>query len=201
MDFFVQYIIPYILAYKYLAIFTVSLFAAFIVPIPSGSLLMATAGFASVGYFDFKLIIIISILGNIIGDSLSYFWARFYGEKIFSSIGFRRIIRSKTFSLMKRKFRQHPGAIVFLSRFEVLSTLSVNILAGIGRVPYKKYLMYESIGSISQVLFYGSIGYMFGYNWQSANDLISKISVLILFILIFLIFKYKKNILNYLKSK
>jgi len=201
MDFFVQYIIPYILAYKYLAIFTVSFFAAFIVPIPSGSLLMATAGFASVGYFNFKLIIIISILGNIIGDNLSYWWARIYGKKIFSYIGFRKIIRSRTFSSIEHKFRQHPGAIVFLSRFEVLSTLSVNILAGIGKVPYRKYLMYESIGSISQVLFYGSIGYIFGYNWQSANNIISRILLLILFVLIFLIFKYKKSIVKYLKSK
>ncbi len=201
MDFFVQDIIPYLLAYKYITLFIISFSAAFIIPIPSGSVLMATTALASEGYFNFPLVIIISIIGNILGDNLSYWWARIYGKKIFSYIGFRKIIKSRTFNRMEEKFRKNPGIIVFLSRFEVLSTLSINIISGISHVPYKKYLLYESIGSMSQVLFYGSIGYIFGYNWESADTFIGKISILIFTILILLLFLYKKKIMFFLRRK
>ncbi len=202
MQILIQQILPLILAYKYLALFVVSLSAAFVVPIPSGSLIMATSAFASIsGDFNFILIILISIIGNIIGDNLSYWFSRIYGKKIFSYIGFRKIIKSKTFNLMEKKFREHPGAIVFLSRFEVLSTLSINIISGISCVSYKKYLLYESIGSILQVLFYGTIGYIFGSNWQSADTFIGKISILIFTLLIISLFVYKKKIRSYLRSK
>jgi membrane-associated protein len=200
MDFLLQNILPYLIAYKYLALFVISFLAAFVLPAPSGSLLTAAAALSLSGYFNIGLVIFISILGNILGDNSNYWLARLYGEKVFSFIGFRQIFKSKTFKLMEKNFREHPGFIVLASRFEVLSTLSVNLLAGVSRVPYKKYLFFESIGSTAQVCFYGLIGYLFGYNWQAASKVSSKISILIVFIWIFMIIVFWKKIISYLKK-
>ena len=200
MDFLVQNLIPYIVIYKYVALLVISFIAAFIIPIPSGAVLMATSAFAIEGHFNFGLVIIISIIGNLSGDSLGYWVARLYGEKIFSFIGFKRILRSKTFNLIEKRFREHPGFIVLASRFEVLSTLSVNLLSGIGKVPYRKYLLYESIGTVAQVCFYGSIGYIFGYNWQAINSLIGKIFLIIGLILVILTINFWSKIIAYLKK-
>jgi len=200
MDFILQDILPYVLTYKYIALFGISFLAAFFVPFPSGALLMAVSALASEDVFSFNTIILISILANILGDNLGYWVARLYGEKIFSQIGFRRVLKSKTFNLIEKRFREHPGFIVLASRFEVLSTLSVNLLSGVSKVPYKKYLLYESIGTIAQVCFYGSIGYIFAYNWQAINTLIGKIFLLIGFISVFLIFRFWDRIILNLKK-
>lgn len=192
MDFILQHLIPYILFYKYIALFIIAFLAAFIVPIPSGNVLMIASGFASIGYLNIFWIIIISIIGNILGDNLGYFLARRYGKEMLFRIGFRRILESKTFKKIEIKFNEHPGSIILASRFEVFSTLSVNLLSGISKTNYKKYLLYESIGSIIQVTFYSMIGYLFVTSLGSFNSKLSWIIFVIFAVIVVVVFLNKR---------
>ncbi len=199
MDFVTQNLIPYILLYKYITLFVVAFLAAFIVPIPSGNLLMIASGFASVGYLNIFWIIIISVIGNILGDNLSYFIARRYGIKVLNKIGFRRILNSKTFKKLEDKFNEHPGSIILASRFEVLSTLSINLLSGISKTNYKKFLIHEVVGSIAQVTFYSVIGYLFVTSINSFGSKLSGIIFVVFIVMILIVFlgkKYINRILN-----
>lgn len=199
MDFVTQNLIPYILFYKYITLFIIAFLAAFIVPIPSGNLLMIASGFASVGYLNIFWIIIISIIGNILGDNLSYFMARRYGVGVLNRIGFKRILNSKTFKKLEKKFNEHPGSIILASRFEVLSTLSINLLSGISKTDYKKFLIHETIGSIAQVTFYSIIGYLFVTSINSFGSKLSGIIFIIFIGVVFIAFfgkKYINRILN-----
>lgn len=200
MDFLIQNIIPYLLLYKYIAIFIIAFIAAFMLPIPSGNVLMISSGFASVGYLNIYLIIIISIVANILGDNLGYWVARRYGREVLSHIGFRRILESKIFLQIENKFNNHPGFFIFASRFEVISTLSVNLLSGISKTPYRKYLLYESLGSISQVCFYSLIGYFFADSWDSVNTTVGKIMLVFFLVIILLIVSLgRKTIMKKIK--
>jgi membrane protein DedA with SNARE-associated domain len=199
VDFVTQNLIPYILLYKYITLFVVAFLAAFIVPIPSGNLLMIASGFASVGYLNIFWIIIISVIGNILGDNLSYFIARRYGIKVLNKIGFRRILNSKTFKKLEDKFNEHPGSIILASRFEVLSTLSINLLSGISKTNYKKFLIHEVVGSIAQVTFYSVIGYLFVTSINSFGSKLSGIIFVVFIVMILIVFlgkKYINRILN-----
>lgn len=197
MNYIIQNIIPYLILYKYLTIFIIAFAAAFIVPVPSGSILIAASAFASIGYFNLFWVITISILGNIIGDNLGYFVARKYGKEVLSHVGFRRIFKSKNYMTIESKFSKHSGAIIFVSRFEVLSTLSVNLLSGISRIPYRKFLIHEFTGSIAQVCMYSLIGYFFVDSWQSVNSTIGAVSFLAILALVILFITFgKKTIMN-----
>lgn len=167
--------------------------AAFIIPIPSGNVLMIASGFASVGYFNLFWIIIISIVGNILGDNLGYWMARKYGKDVLCRIGFRRILNSNGFKNIEDKFNKHPGFLIFISRFEVLSTLSVNLLSGVSKTSYKKYLKHEIFGSISQVSFYSLIGYFFADRWESINTTIGKVALVVGLVLILLIISFSRK--------
>lgn len=195
MDFIIQNLIPYLLLYKYVTVFAISFLAAFIVPIPSGNILMIASAFSKAGYFNFYLVILISIVANILGDNLGYWFARFYGERILSKVGFKRILESRKFKELEEKYRTHPGFIIFISRFEVLSTLSINLLSGISKTPYRKYLIHESIGSVSQVCVYGTIGYVFYTGWESMNTITGKVSLIIGLITITLVIAFGKKFL------
>lgn len=184
MDFISQSLISYLLLYKYITIFSIAFLAAFIVPIPSGNVLMASGAFASVGYLDIYIVVVLSIVGNILGDNLGYLISRKYGEKVLSFIGLRKILQSKKFKNLEISFNKNPGFIIFISRFEILSTLSINLLSGLSKTPYKKYLYHEIAGSISQVIFYSFIGYFFANSWESIGSTIGRVGIIVIFILI-----------------
>lgn len=200
MDFIVENIIPFILAYKYVALFGVFFLSALFVPFPSGNILVATTVFAIEGHFNLGLVVLVSILANFLGDNLGYWIARLYGEKIFSFIGFRRILESKTFNLIEDKFRRHPGFIIFISRFDAISTSVINLLAGLGKVSYRKYLIHESLGTLAQVCFYTLVGHLFRSSWQAVNTILGRVSLIGGFIAIVLIVIFWNKIMIFLKN-
>jgi membrane-associated protein len=193
MNAITEYILIYLLLYKYITLFVISFLAAAIVPIPSGSILMAAAAFASMGYFDINIVFVVSLLGNILGDTVGYLLSRSYGTRVLHSVGFSRILSSSAFTTIESKFKRHTGFIIFISRFEVLSTLSVNILSGIERISYRKFIKYEILGSISQVFMYTYIGYTFGDQWQSADTFVGKSILIVVLIVVILFISFGKR--------
>lgn len=202
MDILTQAILPYILLYKYWALFTFTFFASLAIPIPAGTILIASASFASQGYLNIVTIFIVVIIANIAGDNFSYWLARLYGKKVFSHIGFvRKILVSKNFALIEKGISRHPGFIVFISRFEVLSTLTVNIICGLGKVTYKKFMIFEVMGSFANVIFYILIGYIFGDSWQAVNKLIGNFSIFFFLLVFLLLSLFWKKIIKKLNKE
>lgn len=196
MDFLLQNLLIYLALYKYTTVFVISFLAAFIVPIPSGSLLMAASAYARFGYFDIYTVVLISIVANILGDNAGYFLARKYGYEVLSKFGFKRILNSKKFKEIEVKYNNHPGFIIFVSRFEVLSTLSVNLLSGISKTPYRKYFLHEFFGSISQVLTYSMIGYIFADNWESINSTMGRVLIVIALLIVISVLSFGKKLIR-----
>lgn len=193
MDFLLQTILSYLLVYKYLVLFLVTFFAALALPIPSAATLMASAAFAAQGYFDLSLVIITASLGNILGDNLCYWLARTFGPSVLRKLGFKKYLDSPVLLSFERHINRRPGIIILLSRVEVIATISVNLLAGLGKMPYRKYLLYDCIGEVLQVCMYASLGYLFGSQWQEANSIIGKVFLAMTFGgMIFAIFLWKK---------
>jgi membrane-associated protein len=202
MDFLVQAIIPYILLYKYWALFITTFLASFALPIPAGTLLIASAAFSSQGYFNIAIIFIVVLIANIAGDNLSYWFARLYGRHLLSRIPFiQKILVSKDFNLIEKGISRRPGFIIFISRFEVISTLTINLICGLGKATYKKFLLFEALGSLANVIFYIIIGYSFGDSWQAVNKLIGNFSILLFLVIALGISLFWKKILAKLKKE
>ncbi len=191
---FIELLLPYLLLYKYWAIFSITFFAALILPIPPGILLMASSAFASQGYFSLEWVILAGILGNIAGDNVGYFLAWKYGKPVLRKIGFGKILENEKYKNIEKRIRKSPGALIFFSRFEVFSNLAVNLMSGLGRVPYRKYLLYEAIGEIFQVALYCSIGYLVGDNWEEISTLIGRFLLLIILVAFGVVIIFRKRI-------
>lgn len=201
MDFLVQIILPYILLYKYWALFTLTFLASLAIPIPAGTLLIASSAFASQGYLNIWTIILVVFWANITGDNLSYWLARLYGRKYLGKIKFfAKLLNSKNFNLIEKSIHDHPGFVIFISRFEVLSTLTINLICGIGKVHYKKFMIYEVLGSLVNVIFYILIGYIFGNSWQTVNKLIGNFSLLFFAVIALTISLFGKKIIHHLNK-
>lgn len=197
MNFIVQIILPYIVDYKYIAIFIVTFLSAFILPIPSGTLLIISSAFASQGYFDIYKILIVVISANILGDTASYFLAKSYAKRFFYKVPFiKKIIISSDFLSIEKAIRKYPGLLIIVSRFEVLSTLSVNLMCGISRTPYKKFLSYEIVGTILNVFFYAGMGYMFSESWEIVNQIIGDFTIIFFLLIVILISIFWKKVIH-----
>ena len=196
----IKFILPFVLLYKYWALFGITFIAALVLPVPPGTLIMASSAFAYQGYFDFKLVLLSAIAGNILGDNLGYFLARKYGVSVLSRIGFKKILASKRFKEVELLVRRRPGFILFISRFEVFTNLSVNLIAGMSRVPYPKYALFVAIGEICQVTLYGSIGYFFGSNWERIGAAIGHTFLIIIAVLVAVLVIFWKRITKNLKK-
>lgn len=194
MNALIQHILPFLLLYKYGALFAITFIAAFIIPIPPGTIIMASSAFAYEGYLSFGWVLVVAIAGNILGDNAGYWLARTYGRKWLSKVpAFNKILNSERYQSIERRIARRPGFLIFISRFEVFTNLAVNLIAGLGKVNYRKFLWYEAIGEILQVALYGAVGYIFGSNWQAVSAIIGRsLLILIVLIILFVIVFWKR---------
>lgn len=168
--------LSYLLLYKYLVIFSIAFSASVILPLPASAILMAAGAFASQGYLDFTSVIAAALLGNILGDSLSYFLSLRFGKDFLLKLGLKKILLSKQFTFIERRFMAHDLATVFLSRWLVpaLGT-TVNVLAGLYKVPVSHFLLCIISGELIYVLSFASLGYLFGAEWEELLGIVENL--------------------------
>ena len=163
-----QAMLPYVVHYTYVAVFLFTFLGAIALPLPTGSMMIAVAFFASLGFFNLWWMLLIGILGNIVGDHTGYWLARHLGLRLMSFPGFRRF-RETRLKLVEKQLEKHPGPIVVFTRFMTAVAPSVNIVAGIARMPYLRFTMFEVIGEALEVSVAVFLGYWFGRQWEKAG--------------------------------
>jgi membrane protein DedA with SNARE-associated domain len=84
---------------------------------------------------------------------------------------------------------------------EVIATLSVNIVSGLGQVSYGQYLLYESLGELVQVLIYAGLGYVLGSNWEVVNNALGKYSWVVAALFIIIMVYVWQRVLKKVKHK
>ncbi|MHB8443172.1 MAG: DedA family protein [Patescibacteria group bacterium] len=136
------------------------------VPLPGETSLIAGAVYAALAptRFHITLVILFAILGASIGDNLGYLIGRKYGKRA-------SIYIHKTFSLKKDYleytggfFKKYGMKTVFFGRFISLLRMFVPITAGIHKLDYKQFFIYNVTGAIVWATLYGILGYTLGEN-------------------------------------
>jgi len=120
-----------------------------------------------------------------------------YGREIFIHIGLGQVFLSSKFTIIENLFMQHSATTIFSSRF--LATAmgpAVNILSGVTKIHYKKFLLYDILGECCYVLSYGGLGYIFGDQWEAISQIsgdMTSIIVLIVILVVLLIISLRRK--------
>ncbi len=179
------WLLTIILRFKYPAVFGLAMLGSFDVPIPTNSALMASAFFASTGYLDFFAVLAVSAVGSVLGDNAVYWLARHYGPRLLSIARARRWRISHWVDLVGKDVAAHPVISVFLGQFSPGLAPGINLLAGLAKMRYARFLAFEAAGSISSTAVNVLLGFMFGSNWQYLTRLFGgSIDVIVVFLLI-----------------
>lgn len=149
--------------------------------LPGDSLLFSAGLLAAGGVFGLWQLVFLVSISAIVGDSVGFWFGKKVGPKIFS--------REDSFFFHKRnverteKFYEKYGpCAVVLARFVPVVRTFAPILAGVGKMKYDKFLLYNIFGGLcwSFVLLCG--GYVLGATVPRASNYITLAAVLIILV-------------------
>lgn len=127
-----------------------------------GDSLLFTAGFlASQGFLDIKVLIIGCFLAAVAGDSIGYYIGQKFGRKLFKkedSIWFHKDHLDRA----QRFYDKHGGKAIILARFIPVIRAFAPIVAGIGLMRYKKFVIYNLVGAVLWAIAIPLLGYYLG---------------------------------------
>ncbi len=130
--------------------------------LPGDSLLFAAGAIAaSTGAIDPWLCGIVIIAAAFCGDNTNYWAGRILGPKVFKfedSLLFRRAHLVKT----EQFYNKYGSRTVIIARFVPIVRTFAPFVAGIGKMPYLRFVAFSSVGSVLWVTLCLGAGVLFG---------------------------------------
>jgi membrane-associated protein len=137
----------------------VGLFLGFF--LPGDTLLIAAGIYAKEGKLSVAAVIVVAAIAAIAGDSTAYFVGRKFGRRVFrneNSVIFRpdHIKRAETF------FERYGSKTLLVAHFIAVVRTFIPLLAGVAKMPYRRFLTFDAIGDTAWALVVTLVGYYVG---------------------------------------
>jgi membrane-associated protein len=129
--------------------------------LPGDSLLITAGLVAAAGGLDIWLLNGLLIVAAIVGDSVGYAIGYRAGPRIFTRedsrwFNRRHLVRTREF------YERHGGKTIVLARFIPIIRTFAPVVAGVGRMEYRRFLAYNVLGGIGWVSGLTWAGYVLG---------------------------------------
>jgi membrane-associated protein len=131
--------------------------------LPGDSLLFVAGASAAIGNMDYRALLGVLVSAALLGDSSNYCVGRFVGDRLFANPDskiFRRDYLDRTHAF----YEKYGGKTVTLARFVPIVRTFAPFVAGLGTMPYLRFLLYSVLGTSLWVGGIASLGYLFGNN-------------------------------------
>lgn len=155
------------------------LFVGFFLP---GDSLLVTAGlFAATGHLELWSIFLFASLAAIVGDTVGYSIGASTGPRIFSredSLFFHKkhLITTKEF------YDRYGGITIVIARFMPIVRTFAPVVAGVGRMVYRRFVFYNVMGGIGWVVSLTSLGYFLGKTILDIDRYIHLVIAVVIFL-------------------
>jgi len=133
--------------YGYLAVFVGILLENMGIPLPGETITLAGGFLAGSGELDYWLVLASAVAGAVVGDSLGYWIGVFGGWSLMSRLGSFFRIPEEQLVEAKSQFSDNADKAVFLGRFVALLRIFAGPLAGIVKMPYPRFLLFNIMGA------------------------------------------------------
>ena len=131
--------------------------------LPGDSLLFVAGALASLptNSMNVHLLVLLLCIAAIVGDGVNYFIGRFFGEKLFSNPD-SKIFKQSYLDKTHAFYEKHGGKTIVLARFVPIIRTFAPFVAGMGRMNYSYFVLYNVVGGIVWVCSFAYLGYFFG---------------------------------------
>ena len=140
------------------------------VPIPGETALIIAGVLSSQGHWAIEWVIVVAALGAIVGDNIGYWLGRTGGRALLERWELTRRYAEKALPPSERFFEKHGGKTVFFARFIAFLRVTAAWLAGISRMHWWLFFLWNAAGGIIWATAVGLVAYFFG---KAAADAIS----------------------------
>ena len=136
------------------------LFIGFCLP---GDSLLVTAGFvaATTNVLDIGSVILFLCIAAIAGDATGYWIGRRAGEALYSRED-SRVFKQRHLQAAREFYEKHGPIAIVLARFVPIARTFAPVVAGIAKMDYRRFAIYNMLGGVGWVVSLSLLGYFFG---------------------------------------
>jgi membrane-associated protein len=147
--------------------------------LPGDTLLFVVGALAAAGGMDLSAVITVLVCAALCGDNVNYWIGRWAGPRVFHYresrwLNPRHLERTHAF------YERHGGKTIVIARFVPIVRTYVPFVAGVGTMPYLRFLVFSVLGALLWVVSLSLTGYFFGNLPQVKANLSLVIVVIVL---------------------
>ena len=128
--------------------------------LPGDSLLFAAGSLAAIGSFNIWVLLGVCILAAFIGDTVNYWIGHFFGAKLFEKD--RGFVKKAYLKKAQVFYDKHGVLAIILARFVPIVRTFAPCVAGISKMKYTHFMIYNFIGGALWVMLFLFTGFFFG---------------------------------------
>ncbi|BEL10171.1 DedA family protein [Actinoplanes sichuanensis] len=161
---FLHTVAPILDRWGYLAIGGIIVVESFGVPAPGQTIMAAASVYAGYGRMNIWVVALICFVTAVVGDNIGYWIGLRGGRKIVNRWGKYILVTPARLAKAEQFFAKRGNRVIVIARFiDGLRQLN-GVIAGITRMPWKTFLLYNAIGAALWVGFWCTLAYQLGAN-------------------------------------
>jgi membrane-associated protein len=129
--------------------------------LPGDSLLFAAGALSAGSALNVHLLVLLLALAAVLGNTVNYAVGSFIGPKVFSRED-SWLLRKKHLERAHAFFEAYGGRSIILTRFMPIVRTFVPFVAGVGRMPYHRFFVFNLVGGCAWIGALTYLGYFFG---------------------------------------
>jgi membrane protein DedA with SNARE-associated domain len=140
-------------------------------PLPGETALVAAGVLAARGHLDIAAVIAVAAAAAIIGDNAGYWIGRTGGRRLLTKWSWLERHASRVLPWSERFFAKHGAKTLFIGRFVAVLRVTAAWLAGISKMPWWRFLLWNAAGGICWAITIGLVAF---YAGNAAAEAISR---------------------------
>ena len=126
--------------------------------LPGDSLLFAAGTFAAIGSMNIWLLLILLMVAAAGGNTINYWIGYRLGDRAYNV----KWVRKEYLDRAHAFFEKHGGKTIVLARFVPIIRTFAPFVAGISKMSYSYFSLYNIVGCVAWVTLFTLAGYFFG---------------------------------------
>jgi membrane protein DedA with SNARE-associated domain len=155
--------IQFLIRHGYAVLFLWLLFEQLGLPIPAAPLLIAAGVLAGAGQLDLALALGVALIASLLSDHFWYYMGFHRGRKVLSLLCRISLDPDSCVRKTKEIFARHGARSLLVAKFIPGMTAVAPPLAGIFRMPWLRFLLFDGLGAFFWVGIFISVGYLFSH--------------------------------------
>jgi undecaprenyl-diphosphatase len=153
--------------------------------VPGETLVIVGGFYASRGDLWLPLVSFVAVVGAVLGDNLGYWLGRRFGRGFFERHGRKVLVTPDRLVAAERYYLSHGGKTVFFGRFVPVVRSVGFIVAGISRMEWRRFFVYDLAGALIWGIGHSVIGYVLGDAYERWERYATPFGIVLLAVLLF----------------